>query len=45
MTMIKTQFDIALDGSYNLSDANISHPVMVSGDFRRSQGAHILRGR
>lgn len=45
MTMIKTQFDIALDGSYNLSDTNISHPAIFSGDFRRSNGAHLLRGR
>jgi len=45
MSMIKTQFDIALDGSYTLSDASISYPIMVSGDFRRNQGAHLLRGR
>jgi len=45
MTMIKTQFDITLDGSYDLSDTSVFQPVMVSGDFRRSQGAHLLRGR
>lgn len=41
----KSQFDLALDGTYNLSDNNLLHPIMMGRDFRQKQNAHILRGR
>ena len=45
MNNSKSQFDLALDGSYNLTDTNLLHPIMMGGDFRQNQSANILRGR